>query len=129
MMEQNFDVYIIDLDGDQRYALELVEEISANPAVTVMVFSMNNDPNLLMSCMRSGAREFLSQPVALGPLNEALSRASSRRPTTRMSLQQAGRKGIGFSGRQGRLRRYHSSLQLCRLTGAGVRAERGTDRS
>ena len=49
MMEQNFDVYIIDLDGDQRYALELVEEISANPAVTVMVFSMNNDPNLLMS--------------------------------------------------------------------------------
>src|ERR1700744_1989959 len=60
LMEQNFDVYIIDLDADQRVALELVEEIAANSAVTVMVYSMNNDPNLLMSCMRSGAREFLA---------------------------------------------------------------------
>jgi pilus assembly protein CpaE len=101
MMEQNFDVYIIDLDGDQRYALELVEEISANPAVTVMVFSMNNDPNLLMSCMRSGAREFLSQPVALGPLNEALSRASSRRPATRMTSNKPGGKVLVFLGGKG----------------------------
>src|SRR5579863_5238426 len=74
LMEQNFDVFIIDLDGDQRAALELVEEIAANSALTVMVFSMNNDPNLLMNCMRAGAREFLSQPVALGQLNDALSR-------------------------------------------------------
>jgi pilus assembly protein CpaE len=96
MMEQNFDVYIIDLDGDQRYALELVEEISANPSVTVMVFSMNNDPNLLMSCMRSGAREFLSQPVALGPLNEALSRASSRRPATRVPSNKPGGRSWSF---------------------------------
>jgi pilus assembly protein CpaE len=100
MMEQNFDVYIIDLDGDQRIALELVEDIAANPAITVMVYSMNNDPNLLMSCMRSGAREFLSQPVALGPLNEALSRASSRRPTTRIS-NKAGGKVLVFLGGKG----------------------------
>jgi pilus assembly protein CpaE len=101
MMEQNFDVYIIDLDGDQRLALELVEEIAANPAITVMVYSMNNDPNLLMSCMRSGAREFLSQPVALGPLNEALSRASTRRPTTRMPSSKGGGKVLVFLGGKG----------------------------
>jgi pilus assembly protein CpaE len=101
MMEQNFDVYIIDLDGDQRYALELVEEISANPSVTVMVFSMNNDPNLLMSCMRAGAREFLSQPVALGPLNEALARASTRRPTARISNKPGGKVLVFLGGKGG----------------------------
>jgi pilus assembly protein CpaE len=101
MMEQNFDVYIIDLDGDQRYALELVEEISANPSVTVMVFSMNNDPNLLMSCMRAGAREFLSQPVALGPLNEALARASTRRPAARISNKPGGKVLVFLGGKGG----------------------------
>jgi pilus assembly protein CpaE len=78
-----------------------VEEIAANPAITVMVYSMNNDPNLLMSCMRSGAREFLSQPVALGPLNEALSRASTRRPTTRMPSSKGGGKVLVFLGGKG----------------------------
>lgn len=101
LMEQNFDVFIIDLDGDQRYALELVEDLSANPAVTVMVFSMNNDPNLLMSCMRSGAREFLSQPVALGQLNEALSRATSRRPTTRVTSKGGGKILVFLGGKGG----------------------------
>lgn len=101
LLEQNFDVFIIDLDGDQRYALELVEEIAANPAITVMVFSMNNDPNLLMSCMRAGAREFLSQPVALGQLNEALARASVRRPVTRVTSNKPGGKVLVFLGGKG----------------------------
>ncbi|HEX3893341.1 MAG TPA: AAA family ATPase [Terracidiphilus sp.] len=100
MLEQNFDVFIIDLDGDQRAALELVEDLAANPAVTVMVFSMNNDPNLLMSCMRSGAREFLSQPVAMGQLTEALSRATSRRPMARPT-NKAGGKVLVFLGGKG----------------------------
>src|SRR5579863_626117 len=101
MLEQNFDIFIIDLDGDQRYALELVEEIAANPATTVMVFSMNNDPTLLMNCMRAGAREFLAQPVAMGPLNEALSRASTRRPTARIATNKAGGKVLVFLGGKG----------------------------
>jgi pilus assembly protein CpaE len=101
MMEQNFDVFIIDLDSDQHYALELVEEIAANAAVTVMVFSMNNDPNLLMSCMRSGAREFLAQPVAPGPLNEALARAASRRPSARVTKQQGGKVLVFLGGKGG----------------------------
>lgn len=101
MMEQGFDVFIIDLDGDQRYALDLVEEIAANPAATVMVFSMNNDPNLLMSCMRAGAREFLAQPVAMGPLNEALARVSSRRPVARIPSNKPGGKVLVFLGGKG----------------------------
>lgn len=101
LMEQNFDVFIIDLDGDQRYALELVEDLSANPSVTVMVFSMNNDPNLLMSCMRSGAREFLSQPVALGQLSDALSRATARRPTARLAPKGGGKVLVFLGGKGG----------------------------
>jgi pilus assembly protein CpaE len=101
LMEQNFDVFIIDLDGDQRYALELVEEISANPSVTVMIFSMSNDPNLLMHCMRAGAREFLAQPVALGPLSEALSRAATRKPATRVPTNKQGGKVLVFLGGKG----------------------------
>ena len=102
IMEQGFDVFIIDLDGDQRFALELVEEIAANAAVTVMVFSMSNDPNLLMNCMRAGAREFLAQPVALGPLNEALQRASTRRPSARtVPSNKPGGKVLVFLGGKG----------------------------
>jgi len=101
LLEQNFDVFIIDLDGDQRYALELVEEIAANSSITVMVFSMNNDPNLLMSCMRAGAREFLSQPVALGQLNDALTRAGARRPVARMPSNKPGGKVVVFLGGKG----------------------------
>lgn len=101
LLEQNFDIFIIDLDGDQRYALELVEEIAANPAITVMVFSMNNDPNLLMNCMRAGAREFLSQPVALGQLNDALARASTRRPTVRPSNKPGGKVLVFMGGKGG----------------------------
>jgi pilus assembly protein CpaE len=101
ILEQGFDVFIIDLDGDQRMALELVEEIAANPVATVMVFSMSNDPNLLMNCMRAGAREFLAQPVAAGPLNEALQRASSRRPSARPISNKAGGKVLVFLGGKG----------------------------
>jgi pilus assembly protein CpaE len=101
ILEQGFDIFIIDLDGDQRYALELVEEIAANAAVTVMVFSMSNDPNLLMSCMRAGAREFLAQPVGMGPLNEALQRATSRKPSARSVSNKAGGKVLVFLGGKG----------------------------
>src|SRR5580700_4570341 len=36
MLEQKYDVIIIDLDGDPEYALEILESIGANSAATVM---------------------------------------------------------------------------------------------
>jgi pilus assembly protein CpaE len=101
LMDQGFDVVIIDLDSDQNYALELVESVAANGAVTVMVYSMNNDPNLLMSCMRAGAREFLPHPVAVAALNDALSRAMSRRPSTKIASGKGGGKVLVFLGGKG----------------------------
>ena len=62
MLEQHHDVIIIDLDSDPEYALELVESIGANGAATVMVYSAKSDPDLLVRCMRAGAREFLTLP-------------------------------------------------------------------
>lgn len=100
-MEQAYDVVIIDLDSDQNYALELVEEIASANTSTVMVYSMNNDPNLLMSCMRAGAREFLPHPIAPGTLNDALSRAATRRPTARSGGKVAGGKVLVFLGGKG----------------------------
>ena len=101
ILEANYDVVIIDIDSDQHVALDLVEQVAANGAITVMVYSMNNDPNLLMSCMRAGAREFLSQPIAVSTLNEALARASARRPASKLGKQQGGKVLVFLGGKGG----------------------------
>jgi pilus assembly protein CpaE len=101
LMEQNYDVVIIDLDSDQNHALELVETLATAPNTTVMVYSMNNDPNLLMSCMRAGAREFLSQPIAISALNDALSRATARRPASRQGKTTGGKVLVFLGGKGG----------------------------
>lgn len=102
-MEQDFDIVIIDLDSDQNYALQLVEAIAASGTVTVMVYSMNPDPNLLMNCMRAGAREFLPHPISLETLNEAINRTWTRRPGSRngRSGSSAGGKVVVFMGGKG----------------------------
>lgn len=101
-MEQDYDVVIIDLDSDQNYALQLVEAIATGGTVTVMVYSMNPDPNLLMNCMRAGAREFLPHPIVQTTLNDALARAWIRRPASRGSSRSAtSGKVVVFLGGKG----------------------------
>lgn len=101
LLDQGFDVVIIDLDSDQNYALELVENLASTGTATVMVYSMNNDPNLLMNCMRAGAREFLPHPIALGTLNEALARAAARRPATKIGTNKGGKVLVFLGGKGG----------------------------
>ena len=84
LLEQRHEVIIIDLDGNPEYALELVESICSNSPATVMVYSSQPDPNLLVRCMRAGAREFLSPPFAHSTMAEALVRAAGRRTATRL---------------------------------------------
>ncbi|MGA2886472.1 MAG: hypothetical protein ABSE51_00355 [Terracidiphilus sp.] len=100
LLEQNYDVIIIDLDSHPEYALELVESICANGASTVMVYSVKADSELLVRCMRAGAREFLTMPFAQNTMAEALVRASARRPATRIPKKAGGRL-LGFLGAQG----------------------------
>ncbi len=63
LLQQNFDVVMIDLDSDQNYALQLVQEIAATGTVNVIVFSSRNDPTLGMISTHAGASDFLSIPA------------------------------------------------------------------
>ena len=101
LLEQDYDVVIIDLDSNPEYALELVESICVNSPATVMVYSMQGDPELLVRCMRAGAREFLSLPFAPSIMAEALVRASARRPATRLRKKANGRLLVFFGAKGG----------------------------
>jgi len=102
LLQHNHDVIIVDLDSDPEYALDLIETVCSNSATTVMVFSGKTDSDLLVRCMRAGAREFLTQPIASGTMAEALVRASVRRPQPRTATT---KKAVGklmvFAGAKG----------------------------
>ncbi len=99
-LDEDFDVIIIDLDGDAESALDLVESIGANGVATVMVYSESSDPELLVRCMRAGAREFLTLPFSRDVVAEALVRAAARRPVARPAKKAAG-KLYAFIGSKG----------------------------
>jgi len=100
LIEQRNDVIIIDLDSNPEYALELVESLCANGSATVMVYSSKPDPDLLVRCMRAGAREFLTPPFAHSTMAEALVRAQSRRAVVRLPRKTGGRLLV-FLGAKG----------------------------
>ena len=100
LLEQRNDVIIIVLDSDPEFALELVENLCANGATTVMVYSSKPDPDLLVRCMRAGAREFLTPPFVHKTMAEALVRAQSRRTVTRLPRKTGGRLLV-FLGAKG----------------------------
>ncbi len=101
LLEQVFDVIIIDLDGDTEFALDLVDSISVNDAATVMVYSAKSDPNLVVRCMRAGAREYLTAPYDEDTIAEALVRAAaSRRPEAQSPRKKSGRLLV-FLGAKG----------------------------
>lgn len=100
LLESDYDVIIVDLDSDPEHALDLVEHICGNSSATVMVYSAQADSELLVRCMRAGAREFLSQPIAPNTIAEALVRASVRRPTVRVPKKTLGKLLI-FAGAKG----------------------------
>jgi pilus assembly protein CpaE len=101
LLEQRYDVIIMDLDSNPEYALELVESICASGTVTVMVYSAKADPDLLMRCMRAGAREYLTLPFAHHIVAEALVRAAARRPANRPSRKVGGRMLVFFGAKGG----------------------------
>ncbi len=102
IMEKNFDVVVIDLDDKQEYALELVEAFCATGSATVMVYSTQMDSELMLRCMRAGAREFLHHPFSGSTMAEALVRALVRRPAARVAPVQASEgKLLVFIGAKG----------------------------
>jgi pilus assembly protein CpaE len=100
LLQDGYDVVMVDLDSNPEYALDLVETICTSGAPTVMVYSAQADQEMLVRCMRAGAREFLTQPFASGSIAEALVRASVRRPTAKTPKKTAG-KMLVFLGAKG----------------------------
>jgi pilus assembly protein CpaE len=72
---------IVALDHDTEKALDLVAQLhEASPDCSVLVVSSSTDGKLILRAMRAGAKEFLSQPVRLEDLLDALERIIERRP-------------------------------------------------
>ena len=101
LIEEAFDVVIIDLDSNPEYALELVESICVKDSATVMVYSSMTNQEQVVRCMRAGAREFLDPPFDQNKVSEALVRASSHlRPKARPAKATRGRLLV-FLGAKG----------------------------
>jgi pilus assembly protein CpaE len=100
ILKLEFDVIIIELDTNPEHALDLVEHICGHTSATVMVYSAHTDSELLVRCMRAGAREFLTQPIAPTTIAEAMVRASVRRPSHRPAKKAEGKLLI-FLGAKG----------------------------
>ncbi len=100
LLEEDYDVVIIDLDSNPEHALDLVETISSSGPSTVMVCSARADSEMLVRCMRAGAREYLAQPFAPSTIAEAVVRAAVRRPADRPAKKVAG-KLLLFVGAKG----------------------------
>lgn len=82
-IELRNDIVMIELDSDHDYAVEIIRAVCAGGNSTVMVYSRmpgSEVPHsdLLMRCIRLGAREFLNPPFAGKELQEALERATLR---------------------------------------------------
>jgi Flp pilus assembly CpaE family ATPase len=82
LLEHYHDVILIDLDSNPEYAIRLVEGICSKELATVMVYSERADRDMVVRCMRSGAREFLTLPLEQNTMHEALDRAAPVRHST-----------------------------------------------
>jgi len=101
VIEADYDVVIVDLDSNVEQALDVVESLCGrNSSITVMAYSGRLDPELLVRCMRAGAREFLSEPLVPSVVGEALVRASVRRDEVRQTKPKLG-KLLVFVGPKG----------------------------
>jgi pilus assembly protein CpaE len=89
-LDQQFDVIILDLDSDPDLALNLVEKICAKDQATVMIYSAQADRELLIRSMRAGAREFLTLPLSVLDMADALARVSIRKPAARRPARTSG---------------------------------------
>ncbi len=103
LLDERNDVILIDLDSNVEVALDLVESICAFGTATVMVYSNQQSSELLMRCMRSGAREFLPVPFAPETVAEALVRVAARQPAERRPAAKPMKAGkmLVFMGAKG----------------------------
>jgi pilus assembly protein CpaE len=101
MLDHDFDVVLIDADSDPDRALSLAENVSTHNLGTAMVYSEENNPELVLRSMRAGAREFLTIPFAPGTMAEALSRATALSLATHPKKAATGKLLVFLSAKGG----------------------------
>lgn len=88
------DVVVVSLDSDQNKALSLIQHLTVQyPDLPILASSARGDGQAILQALRSGAREFLTAPVALEELIRALqrlqrTRTSDSRPGTENAPRQ-----------------------------------------
>jgi pilus assembly protein CpaE len=82
------DMAMVALDADPALALQLIQQIAAEqPNVPVLAVSSRTDGPFILQTLRSGAKEFLTQPIVLEELLNAVQRVRSQsRATTDTGL-------------------------------------------
>ncbi len=101
LISADHDVVIIDLDPDPERALDVIEAVcGVNTTLTVIAYSSQAGSDLLVRCMRAGAREFLTEPILPAMVAEALVRASVRRDEARRHKKVSGKLFV-FLGAKG----------------------------
>jgi pilus assembly protein CpaE len=80
--QSELDVVVISLDADHAKAISLISQVSDQyPQLPILAVSKGDDGQSILKALRSGAREFLTQPVVLEELLTALKRLRQTRIT------------------------------------------------
>ncbi len=74
------DIGVVALDSNTSKGLELVERLGqASPDCAIIVIASTTDGQVILQAMRAGAKEFLSLPLKLQDVLDALGRISERK--------------------------------------------------
>jgi pilus assembly protein CpaE len=80
--QSNPDVAVVTLDSDQNKAMQLIAHLASEfPGLPILAISGKGDGQSILQALRSGAKEFLTQPVVLEELLTALQRLRRSRQT------------------------------------------------
>jgi pilus assembly protein CpaE len=98
------DVAIVALDADQNKALQLIQTLASEySTLPILAISGRGDGQSILQALRSGAREFLTQPVVLEDMLKALRRlgegsggeGKAPRPESLVTAILGSRGGVG----------------------------------
>jgi pilus assembly protein CpaE len=88
--QSNPDVAVVALDADHQKALQMIGQLANEfPELPILAVSGLGDGQAILQALRSGAREFLTQPVVLEELLAALQRLVQKK---------AGKDGVPANG-------------------------------
>jgi pilus assembly protein CpaE len=78
--QSNPDLAVVALDSDQQKAVQLIAQLTDEfPTMSILAVSARGDGQSILQALRSGAKEFLTQPVVLEELLGALNRLKQTR--------------------------------------------------